>query len=76
LGSDWKRPELWERYGAYFSPYLRRKIAVYKAQLDGLASPCDNTGKVLEMYEGVAPLTVIAHQEAKLIAERNAALAV
>jgi len=28
-GSDWKLPELWERYqsGMYFSPYLRRKIA-------------------------------------------------
>jgi hypothetical protein len=25
-GSDWSRPELWERYGAHFSPYLLRRI--------------------------------------------------
>jgi len=25
-GGDWKRPELWERYGNYFSPYLITKI--------------------------------------------------
>lgn len=25
-GADWRRPELWERYGNYFSPYLLRKI--------------------------------------------------
>lgn len=26
-GNDWKRPELWERYDGYFSPYLARRIA-------------------------------------------------
>ena len=26
-GSDWKIPELWEKYEGYFSPYLERKIA-------------------------------------------------
>jgi len=25
-GSDWSRPELWERYRVYFSPYLQRRI--------------------------------------------------
>jgi hypothetical protein len=25
-GEDWKRPELWERYRGYFSPYLERRI--------------------------------------------------
>jgi uncharacterized protein len=25
-GNDWKRPELWERYQGYFSPYLLRRI--------------------------------------------------
>lgn len=25
-GDDWKRPELWERYKGYFSPYLQRRI--------------------------------------------------
>ncbi len=25
-GSDWMRPELWQRYDGYFSPYLQRKI--------------------------------------------------
>jgi len=26
MGKDWKRPELWARYGKYFSPYLYEKI--------------------------------------------------
>jgi uncharacterized protein len=25
-GNDWQRPELWERYKGYFSPYLQRRI--------------------------------------------------
>jgi hypothetical protein len=25
-GDDWRRPELWERYTGYFSPYLQRRI--------------------------------------------------
>lgn len=25
-GSDWMRPDLWERYEGYFSPYLQRRI--------------------------------------------------
>ena len=25
-GNDWRRPELWVRYGDHFSPYLRRRI--------------------------------------------------
>jgi SAM-dependent methyltransferase len=25
-GNDWSRPELWERYAGYFSPYLQRRI--------------------------------------------------
>ena len=29
-GEDWKRPELWERYEGYFSPYIQRRIAVLK----------------------------------------------
>eukprot|EP01104_Vermistella_antarctica_P018016 TRINITY_DN6549_c0_g1_i1.p1 TRINITY_DN6549_c0_g1~~TRINITY_DN6549_c0_g1_i1.p1 ORF type:complete len:224 (-),score=34.14 TRINITY_DN6549_c0_g1_i1:46-717(-) len=32
---DWKRRDLWERYGDYFSPYLRRKIAALKADEEG-----------------------------------------
>ena len=31
-GEDWKRPELWERYEGYFSPYLQRRIAVLKKE--------------------------------------------
>lgn len=26
-GNDWKRPELWQKYAGYFSPYLARRIA-------------------------------------------------
>jgi hypothetical protein len=25
-GDDWRRPDLWERYAGYFSPYLQRRI--------------------------------------------------
>src|SRR5512143_496584 len=33
-GDDWKRPELWERYDGYFSPYLQRRIARLKRETD------------------------------------------
>ena len=29
-GQDWSRPELWERYDGYFSPYLQRRIDAIK----------------------------------------------
>jgi uncharacterized protein len=29
-GEDWKRPELWEKYDGYFSPYLQRRISRLK----------------------------------------------
>ncbi len=32
-GEDWKRPELWERYEGYFSPYLQRRIAQLKREV-------------------------------------------
>lgn len=32
-GEDWKRPELWERYDGYFSPYLQRRIAQLKREV-------------------------------------------
>jgi SET domain-containing protein len=32
-GDDWKRPELWERYDGYFSPYLQRRIAALKKEI-------------------------------------------
>lgn len=25
-GTDWQRPELWDRYNGFFSPYLQRRI--------------------------------------------------
>ena len=30
-GNDWSRPELWEKYAGYFSPYLQRRIDALKA---------------------------------------------
>ncbi|MFO3797150.1 MAG: SET domain-containing protein [Anaerolineales bacterium] len=36
-GDDWKRPELWERYEGYFSPYLARRIKALKVQMYALA---------------------------------------
>lgn len=32
-GEDWKRPELWQRYQGYFSPYLQRRIAKLKRRV-------------------------------------------
>lgn len=32
-GEDWKRPELWARYGNYFSLYLLRRIDRLKAEV-------------------------------------------
>jgi uncharacterized protein len=37
-GNDWKRPELWERYAGYFSPYLQRRINRLKQGLSDGAS--------------------------------------
>lgn len=31
-GEDWRRPELWERYDGYFSPYLQRRIAALRKE--------------------------------------------
>lgn len=31
-GEDWKRPELWDKYDGYFSPYLQRRIAKLKKE--------------------------------------------
>jgi hypothetical protein len=33
-GNDWKRPELWERYAGFFSPYLQRRIDRLKQGLE------------------------------------------
>ena len=33
-GNDWKNPVLWERYGDYFSPYLREKIKKLKQEMN------------------------------------------
>jgi len=33
-GHDWKNPELWGRYGKYFSPYLQRKIQHYRQEMN------------------------------------------
>ena len=32
-GTDWSRPELWEKYNGYFMPYLARRIEAIKAKL-------------------------------------------
>ncbi len=39
LGSDWKRPELWSRYGERFSPYLRRRIEAMKRSMGHSVAP-------------------------------------
>lgn len=31
-GDDWRKPELWEKYDGYFSPYLARRIESLKAK--------------------------------------------
>ncbi len=37
-GDDWQRPELWQRYQGYFSPYLQRRIARLKRRLAAKSS--------------------------------------
>jgi uncharacterized protein len=37
-GNDWKRPELWERYAGYFSPYLQRRIDRLKNGLGDIST--------------------------------------
>lgn len=32
-GDDWKRPDLWQRYAGYFSPYLQRRITAERKRL-------------------------------------------
>jgi uncharacterized protein len=32
-GTDWSRPELWEKYDGYFMPYLARRIEALKAKV-------------------------------------------
>lgn len=31
-GDDWRRPELWERYEGFFSPYLARRITALRGE--------------------------------------------
>lgn len=31
-GDDWRRPELWERYAGFFSPYLQRRIDLLRGK--------------------------------------------
>lgn len=38
-GNDWRIPELWERYGGYFSPYLQRRIDLLRARLERTLAP-------------------------------------
>ena len=37
-GNDWKRPELWERYAGFFSPYLQRRIDHLRQGQEDLAA--------------------------------------
>ena len=32
-GTDWSRPELWDKYDGYFMPYLVRRIAALRAAM-------------------------------------------
>ena len=36
-GTDWMRPELWEKYNGYFMPYLTRRVEALKAKAQVLA---------------------------------------
>ena len=31
-GNDWQLEELWDRYAGYFSPYIQRKIDLFRSQ--------------------------------------------
>jgi hypothetical protein len=47
-GNDWSRPELWEKYAGYFSPYLQRRIDAIKMgkQAESLELPLELSKKV------------------------------
>jgi hypothetical protein len=47
IGSDWRRPDLWQRYQGYFSPYLQRRIDRLREQLSrgGLPLPTGVNGR-------------------------------
>ena len=38
-GNDWKRPELWGLYEGYFSPYLQRRIAQLRKDVEPVRRP-------------------------------------
>lgn len=38
-GEDWKRSELWDLYNGYFSPYLQRRIAQLRKEVDQEPKP-------------------------------------
>lgn len=44
-GSDWARPELWERYAGYFSPYLQRRIDALRAEGTAVRVPVRRSKK-------------------------------
>lgn len=54
-GDDWKRPELWQRYTGYFSPYLQRRIAAERKRV--LANSADRVSRRRgDRHEGPAIL--------------------
>jgi hypothetical protein len=58
-GNDWSRPELWERYAGYFSPYLQRRIERLKQSL-----PVDRRNGHIKIttLNGQSPQQVIKHK--------------
>jgi uncharacterized protein len=51
-GNDWKRPELWEQYAGFFSPYLQRRIErLKKGQYDVSAGAVQAPEKLFERAE-------------------------
>jgi hypothetical protein len=50
-GNDWSRPELWEKYAGYFSPYLQRRIDSIKAKKhqDALDAPAGLVKKAVSI---------------------------
>jgi hypothetical protein len=63
-GDDWKRPELWVRYGGHFSPYLQRRIARQR-ELNANGTGQHASLRHQPPYEAPAPRSVLGHLGAR-----------
>jgi hypothetical protein len=71
-GADWKRPELWERYGNYFSPYLLKKINYLRSLSSATPATTSTVVSATEFPSIEKCLMEQAEREARLVAGTSA----